>query len=90
MRIKAPTLTQKIILRTRIKGVVEEEAEGTEDVVAGIREVATMIIRIKPSKRLDNDITLSTFLIQKILKIMGTGFWGFGVLGFCQDYYNIV
>ena len=80
MITKVPTLTQKIM--PRIKGVVEEEAEGIEDVVAGIREVATMTIRIKPSKRLDNDITLSTFLIQKILKNMGTGFWGFGVLGF--------
>ena len=60
------TLTQKIMLRTKIREVVEDEAGGTEDEVVGIREVATMTIRIKPSKRQGNDITLSTFLIQKI------------------------
>ena len=65
-----PTPIQKIMLTTRIRGVAEEGAGGTEDVVAGTREVATMTIRIKPSKRPDNDITLSTFLIQKTLKII--------------------
>ena len=43
-----PTPTQKIMLRTRIREVVEEGAEGTEDVVAETREVAIMTIRIRP------------------------------------------
>ena len=43
-----PTPTQKIMLTTITRGVAEEEAGGTEDVVAETREVATMTIRIRP------------------------------------------